>query len=88
MARRIESQINRDWSFGFVSWNLLFRSAVNLARTIDSYEAPVYDEERNTFRKLSAQDIEQGAMQLVRSLEGSYTDVQGKIKPVKGDLNK
>ena len=29
MARRVESSISRDWLFGFVSWNLMFRSAVN-----------------------------------------------------------
>ena len=33
MSRRVESQISRDWHFGFVSWNLVFRSAVNLSKT-------------------------------------------------------
>ena len=88
MARRIEAQINRDWTFGFASWNLLFRSAVNLARTIDSYEAPVYDEDSNTYRKLSPQDLEHGALQLVAALQGSYRDMSGKLKPVKGDISK
>ena len=88
MARRIEAQINRDWTFGFASWNLLFRSAVNLARTIDSYEVPVYDEESNTYRKLSPQDLEHGALQLVAALQGSYKDMSGKMKPVKGDISK
>ena len=88
MARRIEAQINRDWTFGFASWNLLFRSAVNLARTIDSYEAPVYDEESNTYRKLSPQDLEHGALQLVAALQGHYVDMSGKNKPVQGDISK
>ena len=34
MSRRIEGQLNRDWHFGFVAWNYLFRSSVNLSRTI------------------------------------------------------
>ena len=33
MARRVEAQISRDWHFGFVSWNYIFTSAVNLSRT-------------------------------------------------------
>ena len=33
MSRRIEGQVARDWVFGFSSWNLMFRSAVNLSRT-------------------------------------------------------
>ena len=43
MARRCEAQINRDWVFGFVSWNLLFRSAVNLSRTVHTYSTPDCD---------------------------------------------
>eukprot|EP00959_Pyramimonas_sp_CCMP1952_P379234 7943946-Pyramimonas_sp.AAC.1 len=27
MSRRVESQLCSDWHFGFVSWNLVFRSA-------------------------------------------------------------
>ena len=33
MGRRIEAQLSRDWHFGFVSWNYIFRSAVNSSRT-------------------------------------------------------
>ena len=30
MARRVEAQLSRGWHFGFVTWNYLFRSCVNL----------------------------------------------------------
>ena len=40
MARRVEGQLHRDGLFGSVSWNYLFRSAVNLSRTLYSYESP------------------------------------------------
>jgi hypothetical protein len=33
-ARRVEGQVSRDWTFGFASWNFVFRSAVNLSRTL------------------------------------------------------
>ncbi len=88
MARRCEAQINRDWVFGFVSWNLLFRSAVNLSRTVHTYGTPVYDERTNKFRTLTARDIEAGAVQLVRALNSQYIDSTGKPRPVNGDMSK
>ena len=38
MSRRIEVSVSRDWSFDFVTWNCLFRSAVNSGRTVYAYE--------------------------------------------------
>lgn len=37
MSRRIEAQLSHDWQFGFVTLNYLFRSAVNLTRTVYAY---------------------------------------------------
>ena len=65
MARRCEAQIGRDWTFGFTSWNLLFRSALNLSRTPVKYTEPVFDETSKAWRNLTAKDIEAGAMQLL-----------------------
>ncbi|CAJ1429954.1 unnamed protein product, partial [Effrenium voratum] len=88
MARRVEAQLSRDWTFGFASWNLLFRSAVNLARTVDAYDKPVFDERDGKWKQLSAEDIEHGALQLVGGLVGSYTDSAGRKKQVQGDVSK
>ena len=38
MARRCEASLQIDWSFEFVSWNYVFRSAVNFSRTAYAYE--------------------------------------------------
>ena len=38
MSRRIEASVSRDWTFGFVTWNYLFRSALNLTRSLYAYE--------------------------------------------------
>ena len=38
MARRCEASLQTYRSFGFVSWNYLFRVAVNLSRTAYAYE--------------------------------------------------
>ena len=88
MARRVEAQLSRDWTFGFASWNLLFRSAVNLARTVDAYDKPVFDETDGKWKQLSAEDIERGALQLVGALAGAYTDSAGRKKQVQGDVSK
>ena len=88
MARRCEAQVNRDWVFGFASWNLFFRSAINLARPGVSFDAPVYDEEQQRFRKLTGADIEAGAVHLVKSLTGTYMDTKGNARPVGGDVTK
>ena len=89
MARRCEAQIGRDWTFGFTSWNLLFRSALNLSRTPVKYTGPVFDETSKAWRNLTAKDIEAGAVQLLAALQqGSYVDLHGRPKQVKGDMSK
>lgn len=88
MARRCEAQVNRDWVFGFASWNLFFRSSVNLSHSVQAYSAPVYDEMKKQYRTLTAQDIEEGAVHLVRALNGQYIDVNGKPRAVNGDISK
>ena len=36
MSRRSEASVSLNWTSGFVSWNYLFRSSVNLTRSIFS----------------------------------------------------
>ena len=62
MARRCEAQVGRDWVFGFTSWNLLFRSSLNLSRAPLRYTEPIFDEKTETWRNLTAKDIEAGAI--------------------------
>eukprot|EP00438_Fugacium_kawagutii_P006753 Skav200266 [mRNA] locus=scaffold4437:38715:48406:+ [translate_table: standard] len=88
MARRVEAQINRDWVFGFTSWNLLFRSALNLSRTTESYAQTFYDEDTQTWVTPTGKHVEAGAKQLLSALKGTYIDVQGKPRAVKGDISK
>eukprot|EP00435_Cladocopium_sp_Y103_P052258 s774_g16.t1 len=88
MARRCEAQVNRDWTFGFTTWNLFFRSSINLARTIAPYDTPVFDEAQGKFCALTSVDIEAGAVQLVKALDGTYCDSRGKMRAVKGDVSR
>ena len=66
MARRIEAQVSRDWFFGFVTWNYLFRSAVNLSRTMYSYETVKTSEGKS----LTAEDLQKGAVEICKALSG------------------
>ena len=87
MARRIEGQCIRDWQLGFVSWNCIFKSVVNLSRTLWSYATVV---EKGQKRQVSAKDLECGAIQIAKALQGTYVDptCPGRRLPVKGDLTK
>ena len=88
MARRCEAQLCRDWVFGFASWNLYFRSALNLSRNLTLFSVPVLDEDARAWKKLQPKDIEAGAIQLLKALQGNYISQGGKPKPVKGDVSK
>ena len=85
MARRIEAQLQRDWHFGFASWNLLFRSAINLSRTVYSYESASTGKNKDL---ITAEELEKGAVALCKALHGKYQDVNGKTQGVRGDMSK
>ena len=83
-ARRCEASLQKDVSFGFVSWNYFFRAAVNLSRTTYAYERR---KGHDTDLALTPAKLEEGAKQIVGALWGSYTTPSGKQK-VNGDLTK
>ena len=76
----------RDWQMGFVSWNCRFKTAVNLSRTMWSYETVKQD---GKDVKVTAQDLEAASIAIVKALRGTYTSPSdGKKMPVNGDLTK
>ena len=84
MARRCEASLQTDCSFGFVSWNYFFRSAVNLSRATYAYERT---NGQHTDAVLTAAKLEEGALQIVNALWGSYKTPPG-YQTVNGDLTK
>ena len=88
MARRVEAQVSRDWVFGFTSWNLLFRSALNLSRNAEAYSRAYFDEDTRTWIHPTGQHLEAAAKQLLQALHGTYVDVSGCPRAVKGDVSK
>ena len=86
MARRAEGQMVRDWQMGFVSWNCRFKTAVNLSRTLWSYETVKQDGQDV---KVTAQQLEAAAIAIVKGLRGTYVNPgNGQKMPVNGDLTK
>ena len=86
MARRVEGQMVRDWQLGFVSWNCRFKTAVNLSRTLWSYETVKQNGENV---RVTAVDLEAAAISIVKALRGTYINpTNNKKLPVNGDLTK
>ena len=88
MARRAESQFQRDWTFGFTLWNYLFRTMVNLQQNTYIYSAPTAEKKEKTQEEVN-QEIANGAKELLSHIRrGEYLDIAGAKKSVNGDLTK
>ena len=79
IARRVEAQLSRDWCFGYASWNFFFRTTINLRRTLYSYEGRRGDPESS----MTAEELEEGAVQLCKALSGQYVDTSGNRQGVR-----
>ena len=86
MSQRVESQLNRDWTFGYTAWNILFRSAVNLSRSVYAYDTPVRDA-TGEWQTMTPTMLEDAACEIIQALKGSYRAPDGRSIPVQGNLN-
>ena len=80
LSRRVEAQLSRDWSFGFASWNFLFRSTINLSRTLYSYEGGTGE----MGDSMTPMELEEGAVSLCKAVSVHYKDTGGRLQPVRG----
>eukprot|EP00971_Amphidinium_carterae_P294678 5851465-Amphidinium_carterae.1 len=76
MARRVEGQFRRDWTFGFTVWNYIFRTMVNLQHNMYMYSVPDADGGR---RSMTNQEIMDGMLELQRKLRGNRESNPGHI---------
>ena len=84
MCRRIENQFRADWSFPYALWNATFRQLVNSSRTLYSIANQVGSEGS----QLSGQELERASVEICSALRGSYMAVDGKRRPIAGDVTK
>ena len=85
MGRRVEAQISRDWNFGFVSWNYVFRSSLNMSRNIFAFDRL---SKETGMPEFTAADLQEGAKQICRAMWGKYSDINGRQQSVMGDMTK
>lgn len=86
MSRRIEASVSRDWTFGFVTWNYLFRSSVNLTRSLYAYERKDGEDVSKACTPASLE--KKGAIDIAKGLWSHYTDKSGRKQAVGGDMTK
>ena len=67
MSRRIEASVSRDSLSGFVTWNYLFRSFVNLSHSLYAYDRPDPTTAAGT---LTPQSLEKGAIEIAKASWG------------------
>ena len=84
-SRREEGSVSCDWTFGFVAWNYLFRSSVNLSHSVYAYQRK---DGKATSATCTPASLEKGAIEVAKALWGKYKCVNGKLKPVNGDMTK
>ena len=65
ILRLIEASLSRDYSFGLVTWNYLFRSSVNLSQSLYAYER---NNNKATGAKFTPADLEEGAVAIATAL--------------------
>ena len=85
ISRRVEQQLRRDWLLDFTMGSVLFRSSLNMCRTVYSYASLKRDDGSYGF---TAAELEQGAIEICQALKGTYKDLDDKVKKVNGDYSK
>ena len=76
MSRRVEASVFGNYFFGFLSWNYLFRSNINLTQSLFAYERK---NNKDTGAKFTPEDdLEEGAISIAKALWGKYKDVNKK----------
>ena len=84
IARRVEAQFKRDWMLTYSLWNYIFRTKVNLSRTVYAYDTS----KDGSGDRVTGKDIEEASKSICKALKGKYRDPAGKVRPVNGDLTK
>ena len=69
MSRRIELSVSRDSLFLFVTWNYVFLLSVNLNHSLHAYDRKY---SKSTEGNCAPQSLEMGAIEIAKSLWGSY----------------
>lgn len=87
MQRQVASQFRRDWSFGPVLCNYVFRTNIN--QQANAYPFSTRGPDGKGRRMLTPDEIHQGIMEVYKTLNtGTYLDINNEKKAINGDLSK
>ena len=75
MSRRVEASVAGDYSFGFLTWNYLFRANLDLTQSLCAYERK---NNKHAGAKFTPEDLEEGAISIAEALWGKYHVMNGK----------
>ena len=81
MSQRVEGQFQRDSTFLFAVWNLVFRTIVNIGSNFSAIQNFKRDNQ-------DPSSVCEAAVLIMRCLHGKYTSANGNELKVDGDLQK
>ena len=85
ISRRCEKALSNSWDLGFCMSSLLFRSKLNMSRSLFAFEAEARKEGGYGF---TPKELENASIEICNSLCGEYKDERGRRQKVQGDLSK
>ena len=85
ISRRCEKALSNSWDLGFCMSSLLFRSTLNLSRSVFTFENDKREDGEYGFE---AKELETASVDICSALCGTYRDDKGRRQQVKGDMSK
>ena len=85
ITRRCEKALSNSWDLGFCISNLLFRTKMNMSRSLFAFEAEARAEGGCGF---TPKELENAACEICNAMFGEYRDETGRRQKVQGDLAK
>ena len=85
ITRRCEKALSNSWDLGFCMSNLLFRSKINMSRSLFAFEAEARQGGGYGF---TPKELESAACEICNAMFGEYRDEKGRRQKVQGDLAK
>ena len=85
ITRRCEKALSNSWDLGFCMSNLLFRSKLNMSRSLFALEAEARETGEYGF---TPKELENAACEICNAMFGEYRDEKGRRQKVEGDLAK
>ena len=85
ITRRCEKALSNSWDLGFCMSSLLFRSKLNMSRSLYAFEN---ERRAGGGFGFTPQELEGASVEICNAPSSTYKDAHGRTLQVKGDLSK